>query len=404
MELNSFARIGKGVITKAIGLQKNYVEVYSQGPDTLNECRSGCHDCIIRQKKEELRALGLEKEADKIHCFCHTCPSSVWEPSYTAQKRYINEKNRYGYQPTLKANSIKLLLLYHFIQPDSRGFIRNVCTKELAARIGCTLSTINACNNVLQDYNYCHFCNSGTGSHYINVFLPEYRDYHKTAAEGGRGYITMSSDMLSDLCGIESLNTLRLNLKGILEVDNASCYDTQNPAAAPVTSQYQKLRGFLPSYCKRNIIQKALKKSDAIFNLSINEQNVTFRIRDKYAQKNLRERMLDKTKENLIEYVDHINTVLGDAARARHPEEKERLDSILATLDISPSEKYPSLCLKISDYRDLASLALQYNLDMVHRTISLIYNKYILQNRPIEKIGALARTIIRKNSCLPTAS
>ena len=26
----------------------------------------------------------------------------------------------------------------------------------------------------------------------INIFLPEYKDYHKTAAEGGRGYITMS--------------------------------------------------------------------------------------------------------------------------------------------------------------------------------------------------------------------
>ena len=138
MELSSFARIGKGALTKAIGLQKNYVEVYSKGPDVLNECKSNCHGCIIYKKKEYLRALGLDEEADKIHCFCHTCPSSVWEFSYTEEKRYINEKNRYGYQPTLKSNAIKLLLLYHFLQPDGHGFIKDVCIRELADIIGCT--------------------------------------------------------------------------------------------------------------------------------------------------------------------------------------------------------------------------------------------------------------------------
>lgn len=398
MELSSFARIGKGVLTKAIGLQKNYVEVYSKGPDILNERQSNCRDCIIHQKKEELRALGFDEEADKIHCFCHTCPSAVWEPTYTEEKRYINEKNRYGYQPTLKGNAIKLLLLYHFLQPDGHGFIKDVGIKELADTVGCTPATIVACNDVLQDYGYCYFCNSGIHDRYINIFLPEYKDYHKTAAEGGRGYITMSKDMLSDLCGIENLNTLRLNLKGILEVDNASYSDTQSDTYSSVTSQYQRLRGFLPSYCKRNVIQKALEQNDAIFDLTFDEHNVTFRIRDKYAQKNLREKMLEDTKESLIDHVDHINTVLCDAAGAKHPEEKERLDTILSMLDINPSEKYPSLCLTLADYEDLASLALQYSLRTVHMAISQIYNKYILQNHPVEKIGALARTIIRRKS------
>lgn len=404
MELSSFARIGKGVLTKAIGLQKNYVEVYSKGPDALNECRSNCHDCIIHQKKEELRALGFNEEADKIHCFCHTCPSAVWEPTYTEEKRYINEKNRYGYQPTLKGNAIKLLLLYHFLQPDGHGFIKDACIKELADTVGCTAATIAACNDVLQDYGYCYFCDSGIHDHYINIFLPEYKDYHKTAAEGGRGYITMSKDMLSDLCMIESLNTLRLNLKGILEVDNASYSDAQSDTYSAVTSQYQKLRGFLPSYCKRNVIQKALGQNDAIFDLTFDEHNVTFSIREKYAQKNLREKMLEDTKESLIDHVDRINTVLCDAASAKHPEEKERLDSILSMLDISSSEKYPSLCLTLSDYEDLASLALQYSLRTVHMAVSQIYNKYVLQNRPVEKIGALARTIIRRKSVFFAAS
>lgn len=404
MELSSFARIGKGSLTKAIGLQKNYIEIYSQGTAILNECKSKCHDCIIHQRKEELRAAGLEQAADQIHCFCHTCSSSVWETSYTIQKRYINEKNRYGYQPTLKSNAIKLFLLYHFLQPDGRGFIKDVSIKELACRIGCTNATVNACNAVLQDYGYCYFGHSGLYDHYINVLLPEYKDYHKTAAEGGRGYITMSSDLFSDLCGIENLNTLRLNLRGILEVDNASSCDIQNTHAAPVTSQYKKLRGFLPSYCKRNVIQKALGENDAIFDLTFDEQSVTFTIKDKYAQKNLREKMLEDTKERLIDHVDHLNTILEEAGDVRHPKEKERVDAMLSMLDIIPSHKYPPLCLTLADYEDLASLSLQYSLHTVHMAISTIYNKYILLNRPVETFGALARTIIRRQHSFSAAS
>ena len=130
--------------------------------------------------------------------------------------------------------------------------------------------------------------------------------------------------------------------------------------------------------------------------VAFDEQNVTFTIKDKYAQKNLREKMLEDTKESLIDHVDHINTVLEDAVNAKHPEEKERIDTILSILDINPSETYPSLSLTLSDYEDLASLALQYSLHMVHMAISTIYNIYILPNRPIGTIGALARTIIRR--------
>ncbi len=50
-------------------------------------------------------------------------------------------------------------------------------------------------------------------------------------------------------------------------------------------------------------------------------------------------KMLEDTKDSLINYVDHINTVLEEAAGTQHPEERERLDSILSTLDIHPSAK-----------------------------------------------------------------
>lgn len=110
MELNNFARIGKGVISKSIGLQKNYKEVFSKGAEVLNEQKSMCEGCPVHKLKEDLRLLGLTDEASQIHEKCRGCSSAVWESSYTVT-RYINEKNLYGYQPTLKANAIKLFII-----------------------------------------------------------------------------------------------------------------------------------------------------------------------------------------------------------------------------------------------------------------------------------------------------
>ena len=404
MELNHFARIGKGVLSKSIGLQKNYVEVYSKGPDVLNENKSGCHTCPIHQLKQYLLSLGLPDVAEQIQEQCKTCSTSVWEPSYTRSIRYINEKNLYGYQPTLKSNALKLLLLYHFLQPDAQGFIKNVSTKALAEKIGCTTATIQASNKVLEEYNYCYICDSGLYDNHINIFLPEYKNYHKTAAEGGRGYVTMSSDMLMDLIGITSLNTLRLNLKGILEVDNASYAHTHSDTYSTVKTSYEKLRGFLPSYCKNNVIRRALEQNDSIFDLSFFDKGVSFTIHEKYAQKKMRNAMMEDTKENIVEFVDTINNVIEAAQDASHPDEKTRLTEILSTMHIENSKIYPSLSLRLTDYEDLASLALQYNLQMVHAAIIHIYNNYISANHPVEKFGALARTIIRNMTFSKVAS
>lgn len=404
MELNHFARIGKGVLSKSIGLQKNYVEVYSKGPDVLNEIKSECLSCPIHQLKQQFLSLDLPDTAEEIQAQCHTCSTSVWEPSYTQGIRYINEKNRYGYQPTLKSNALKLLLLYHFLQPDAQGFIKNVSIKALAATIGCTVATIHASNRVLKEYNYCYICDSGLYHNHINIFLPEYKNYHKTAAEGGRGYVTMSSDMLMDLIGISSLNTLRLNLKGILEVDNASYMRSQNDTYSVVETTYKRLRGFLPSYCKNNVIRKALEQDNSIFDLSFFDKGVSFTIHEKYAQKKLRNAMLEDTKENLIEFVDNLNDMTETVQSTAHPDERERLEDILSTMHIEKSQKYPTLNLHLTDYEDLASLALQYNLQMVHMAIIHIYNHYITAGHPVETFGALARTIIRNMSSLRSAS
>lgn len=100
------------------------------------------------------------------------------------------------------------------------------------------------------------------------MLLTEYKDYHKTTAEGGRGYITMSSSMMDKILGMEGLNTLRVNLKGILLVDNASFKDMENPKMSSAKATYKILKGCLPDYFKKNVIIKAMQKDASIFSFN----------------------------------------------------------------------------------------------------------------------------------------
>lgn len=92
LELNNFARIGKGVLTKAIGLQKNYTEIYEKTESKLNENKSKCLNCPIHSLKSQFQALGIDEAYSQLHTQCKGCSTAVWEDSYQVSVKYINEK------------------------------------------------------------------------------------------------------------------------------------------------------------------------------------------------------------------------------------------------------------------------------------------------------------------------
>lgn len=396
MELNNFARIGKSVITKSIGLQKNYIEVYEKGERVLNERQSGCFCCPVHKAKCQMREFDVTDALNFLECQCEGCSQAVYTTEYKTCKKYINEKNKFGYQPTLKSYSIKLLLAYHFLQPDAYGTLKDVSIKDLAELIGCTPATVKASNKVLAEYGYCHICESGLYDNHINVILAEYRDYHKTAAEGGRGYITMSASMLKKILDIEGLNTLRLNLKGILEVDNASFGNTENPELESATASYKKLRGFLPDYCKRNVIVKALQKDSSIFDLTYHGNAVTFSIHSEFAQKNMRESMLRIEEAQIKKYIENLNETLSRAGGFYVKGFDPLVDARMESYHIADTSRHTTIPLSDKDYKDLASMCVQYNCDIVQSAIITAYNSYTIRGREIRNFGGLIRAIIRR--------
>lgn len=396
MKLNNFARIGKGVIIKSIGLQANYIEVYEEGERKLDEQQSGCLFCPVYQAKCQIREIDVPDALDLLECQCKGCSQAVYTTEYKIHKKYVNEKNQFGYQHTLKSCSIKLLLIYHFLQPDAHGMIKDVSVKGLAKLIGCTTATVRANNKALEEYGYCYICKSGLYDNHINVCLPEYKNYHKTAAEGGRGYITMSASMMEKILDIKALNTLRLNLKGIIETDNASFGNTENPEMSAATASYKKLRGFLPDYCKRNVIIKALQQDNSIFDLTYHDNAVTFHIHPEFAQKNMRESMLENEEASMKGYIDNLNRTLSRAGEGYIKGADPIVDAHMAGYGIANASRHTSLVLSDKDYKDLASMCVQYNRDIVQNAIITAYNNYTLLGREIRNFGGMIRAIIRR--------
>lgn len=204
----------------------------------------------------------------------------------------------------------------------------------------------------------------------------------------------MSSDMLLALLDIHTLNPLRLNLKGILTVDNAST----EPGCCTAETSYIRLRGFLPQYCKNNIIRKALQQDNSILNSTFTDKGVSFSIRKEFNQKNMRDSMKKENESVLIDFVSNLNDALEAAENADISVEREQFENFLAAMSIQKRSKYPALMIRLTDYTDLAALSIQYNLTMVRSAIVQIYNYYTANGLTVENFGALARTLIRKSS------
>lgn len=394
MELSCFARIGKGVITKLIGLQDNYIEVYVKKEPQRDEERSGCHSCPVYQAKCQMREFGITGALEYMECQCGGCPQAVYTESYTETKKYINEKNRFGYQQTLKSCPIKIFLALHFLMPDHHGLLMDVSIKGLAELAGCSAATVKAAVRKLSECGYIQVCDSGNYDRHINVLLTEYRDYHKTAEEGGRGYITMSSGMVKKLLGIKGLNALRLNLKGILEVDSASL-QAGDPEMSSATATYKKLQGFLPKYCKRNVIISALGQDSSIFRFDCSDRAVTFNINPEFAQRNMRGSMLGNEEAAMREYIESLNRTLLMAGNEYVRGADPLADARLSALRITEAEGYAPLHLDAKDYKDLASMCVQFSRDAVQKAVITAYNQYTARGKSIKNFGGMVRTIIR---------
>jgi len=390
MVISNFARIGKGPLLRAVGLQKNHKEIIEETTPKLDEAASGCFSCPNYRNREFMDYLPSELREETIK-YCQDCPSAVYLPQYKI--RYVNETNMYGYQPRLKNFALKLLLFYHFLSPDKFGLLCDVSPKKLADQLGCNIKTIINSNHILQQFGYISIGNSGHKKGFINILLTEYRDYYKTAKEGGHGYFSMSSDLLLEILKIKDLNQLRISLRTIAEADR-NCINIDN---IDIKKSFDEIRRFLPQYCKPNVIKTSLSNKTNIYTVNYKEDEIIFQMPEKYNSNLIKAKMEHENKELLQKHVDLLNDVFEK--RNEHIDFPERIpdaiNEILTLSNVDVFTNYQPLLLMESDYDSLATLSVQYSLPLVKEALAIVYNTYIQKNRPVENTGGLIRTIIK---------
>lgn len=381
--MRNFANIGKSVLTKALGLQKNYVEIVDKVIEIVDEEKSGCANCKWYKLKSVI------DENDDLHksCVeaCENCPNRCMKTQNIYKKVYHNEKNMYGYLPRLKTNAIKLFLSYHMLEMDNNGIVMNVDLKKQAKILDCDIKTIKNNNRILKDYGY--ICYTEIDNNIINLYVPAYEEYFKPASVGGRGFLVLSKTTFEEILKIESLNELRLTLRQLMEFDILN-----NKNVDSIEKSYKELRRVLPDYCKRNIIQK-VSSNLSMFVTEIKDNIVKFVIKPEYNSKKVKEDTIESYKDDISNFIKEFN---NDAVLVNNST-FDYNDSKYADFFGKEHDWYRVIMFNELEIEDLASLCLQYSLNVVIKALSSIYKTYYLRGDKPHNLGGLTRTVILSN-------
>ncbi len=382
--MDNFANIGKAVLIQALGLQKNYIEVVESTIDVIDYSNSECANC----KWNAIHSTFKEGDAlyEQAIQSCAQCPYKQLSSQNIYKKVYHNEKNRYGYKPRLKNNAIRLLLLLHFLSPDKYGIVQQVDCRMLAESLDCNIKTVFNNLNILSNYQYISY--SQTKPYIINLCLSDVENYYLPAQKGGRGFIVMSKELLSEILALPNLLALRLHLRELIELDNLNM---KAPFFA-VSKRYSELKRMLPEYCKPCMIRSALKDCDNIFAVSFSDSSIRFELYDKFNSKVQKERLYQEYLSAFENFLLKFNSEVPNI-NTNQSVDAECIPFIHCDTSFSPEE----FCLikwNDLDLEDLAQLAMQYSYNRVLSALCIVYRTYMIPKRHITNLGGLLRTIV----------
>lgn len=392
MKITPYARVGRSPLIKAVGLQKNFKEIYYTETLELDRYASGCFSCPNYKNVEFAEFMPPQIQAQTKQC-CASCPFAQYKIVYKEHVKYINEKNMFGYAKRLTAIPLKLLLVYHFGSPNPQGIVRGYNTTELAVCLGCSPRSIRNANITLEEYGYIHILESLQKNHF-DIMLMEYKDYAKTAREGGRGYATFTREFLDEILQVTDINQLRVFLRVALDLD------TKKDPEEEIS--YSSLQRFLPDYCKKGVIQKALSAASRLYDLVFDNDKVKFTLNVIFHGRTEYENSQISGENEIAEYIRKIDTSI-EAVNQAILEDKPFEAEFLSDQEIEPSvtskiknaKLYVAFELSAEDFKDLGLLVSTYSIDAVKKVIRYIHKNYVAKLKTINNFGALARTLLK---------
>ena len=100
MKITPYARVGRSPLIKAVGLQKNFKEVFYTETLELDRYASGCFSCPNYKNVEFAEFMPPQIQTKAKQC-CASCPFAQYKTVYKEHVKYINEKNMFGYASLL---------------------------------------------------------------------------------------------------------------------------------------------------------------------------------------------------------------------------------------------------------------------------------------------------------------
>ena len=267
---------------------------------------------------------------------------------------------------SLSKSMIKQYLFLHFIPANKSGVRKRVSYSSLAKSLNVSTVTVRSNMDRLVKLGFIWVSEIERGLYDI-VIADEYKNHEV----GGKGYVTLSLDMLYHLLSFENVNELKLELKKVLWCDaKVNCNDFD------ITFNPSNMLKVLPDYIRPSKRKELLESSKSMFKVEKNTLNY-----DAYKTKNEMLLPIEKEIKNVIKDFFELTNMPFDKFC-----EENRHNPIME-LKVAMEE-----ALVISD---LTGLAIQYNLDLVMKALIDIYTYFgSADTNDIINTGAFVRTWI----------
>lgn len=391
--MNKYARIGRACLIQAIGPQQNHVITELRESNIIDRCKTVCYTCSNYHDFHMESYSSMPKPVqENMDAICQACPHCSCKKEIVT--KYVNEKHQYGYGVRLSLVATKLLIYFHFQNPDNNGCVKYISITDAAKTVGCSRRSIFNAIKKLSEHDYIMAGNCGNGL--VNVIIKSYKNIALPANKGGRGYITINREMLSQLMECKGITQLRVTLRILLDVDTSKDGTT--------TEELTKFKRFLPSYCKAGVIKKALLLTKFAVSFFDNGKiliNLNKEICGKICWNEERSFALSTLKQHMYAIKKDMESANQKLVKHKNiSAEKKRLKKLGYTLDANREGLKFFVGFKVSeqDLDDLAGIAASYSIDAVKNALLQVYKNYNISFINY-KIGPLVRTMIKYGNC-----
>jgi len=339
MIMTNFGRIGKSFIRSITGVQENY------STDEIIELTdiSVCCKCPFFANTSKIQSE---------YCQNYCTKAKITK----IKKKYYNEANRFHLpiKERLSKTQLKQILLYHFLGVDKNGIVKNLSAKEIAKILNCNEKTVTNNNKRLVKLNYILY--SKISNDKFSVLLIDYKNYHLATREGGNGgYITMPKNLLRTLLNVNKVNSLRLELRKLIEFDNQNV-NSEETVSGEYT--YKDIKRFLPDYLRyKKAIEDVISNESKAFDTIIKDNGIAFKLKDIYNPEGIKQKIIEKCEMTFNNY-------------------------------------FEKFAFEEKDLTDIFQMSIQYGIEKVKDSLDIVYNTYVLKNRYIYNLGGLIRKVI----------